>query len=867
MPVSALPNLDHVYAKWENRGPKGRNTLPTATERNRDPARANPAQNGDAEQAIQSGKQKWRDKFGDNVKPLQRRRPRDRNRLVAVPAEIIQSATIAQFKTSPSILPEHFSTQRPMMGHCCSCLPNSQKDLITPATSTEGMRNILDVRHELRGSGVLSRQFSRLVYSWRTRTHHKYPELSMAVLTSQRVIDVIHAELLAEEVHQDRAMLEKRARDILHNMKSRVSNFLTKLTGWFLHHFLSLMLNGLVVHNGQLKMVKTASQRGVPLLFLPLHKSHLDYIIITFIMWNFDIKNPNIAAGDNLNIPFFGFLMRGLGGFFIRRKLDKYCGKKDVIYRSVLHSYMEQLLSEGENMEFFLEGGRSRTGKALQPKGGLLSVVIDSLTNGITEDLYIVPVSISYEKLLDGNFNNEQMGVAKKKESFFGAIRGIWSVVRNHYGNVRVDFAQPFSMKELLQACQLQSPTVSPDSSTGDFSSPGSPPSIVRISSLTSLYGTDVVIEDQRQLVNRIGLHVLHTCVQTSAVMSTHLLAFLLLTKHRQGTSLDTLIKDFAWIREEVLVRKRDLGFSPSSSTHDIVCYSLSLLGSNLVTWRTGGQKAENDVVPCVDMPTVFELSYYSNHVLSVFLLESIIVSAVIYLSDISLSTLGTSTPGEIILMSRDEILETAVQLSNLLKHEFISVPPCAKLEESLADILDHLVTSELLKIDDHQDQYDTYENVHERQWATRLSASLSWADGDDDEDNYCQQEQLLRVNLEHEDCKDKLRFFHSILAPFFEAYLVTAHNIQSMTEEEMTEGDFMKKLHSHAKSRVTDGVASYSESAALETLKSAVKSYKDVRIIDYYNAGGVSMLELHGRYDVRDSLHKYLQMLESLRG
>ena len=91
MPVSAeLPNLDHVYAKWENRGPKGRNGPPPGgAERSREPMRVKPSQNGDAEQALQLGRRKWRDKFGDNVKPLERRRPRERNRMVALPAETV----------------------------------------------------------------------------------------------------------------------------------------------------------------------------------------------------------------------------------------------------------------------------------------------------------------------------------------------------------------------------------------------------------------------------------------------------------------------------------------------------------------------------------------------------------------------------------------------------------------------------------------------------------------------------------------------------------------------------------------------------------------------------------------------------------
>jgi glycerol-3-phosphate O-acyltransferase 1/2 len=96
-----------------------------------------------------------------------------------------------------------------------------------------------------------------------------------------------------------------------------------------------------------------------------------------------NIKPPLVAAGDNLLIPFFGNLMRGLGAFFIKRRLDHKSGKKDHVYRAVLHSYMTENLREGHSLEFFIEGGRSRSGKALMPKSGLLSVVVDSVLEGI----------------------------------------------------------------------------------------------------------------------------------------------------------------------------------------------------------------------------------------------------------------------------------------------------------------------------------------------------------------------------------------------------------------------------------------------------------------------------------------------------
>lgn len=89
MPVSALPNLDHVYAKWEKRGPKGMSAPQNGYDRNKGSEGAKPAQNGDAEQVLRSGRQKWRDKFGDDIKPVQRRRARERNRAVVMAADTV----------------------------------------------------------------------------------------------------------------------------------------------------------------------------------------------------------------------------------------------------------------------------------------------------------------------------------------------------------------------------------------------------------------------------------------------------------------------------------------------------------------------------------------------------------------------------------------------------------------------------------------------------------------------------------------------------------------------------------------------------------------------------------------------------------
>lgn len=117
-----------------------------------------------------------------------------------------------------------------------------------------------------------------------------------------------------------------------------------------------------------------------------------------------------------------------MGAFFIKRKIDPIIGKKDIIYRAVLHTYLQQCLAAVHNVEFFIEGGRTRTGKPCMPKSGILSVIVDAFMDGTISDALLVPVSVNYEKLVDGNFIYEQLGQKKQPESFKSAISAIWKV-------------------------------------------------------------------------------------------------------------------------------------------------------------------------------------------------------------------------------------------------------------------------------------------------------------------------------------------------------------------------------------------------------------------------------------------------------
>ena len=150
-----------------------------------------------------------------------------------------------------------------------------------------------------------------------------------------------------------------------------------------------------------------------PVVLVPCHRSHFDYVILSYIFHLNYMSPPHIAAGINLSFWPLGPLFRGAGAYFIRRSFDD-----NELYKAVFRSYLKFLIREGYTQEFFIEGGRSRTGKILTPKLGMLSAVVDAFTQGVRRDLYLVPVSIHYGRVVEEEaYQRELDGAEKEPES------------------------------------------------------------------------------------------------------------------------------------------------------------------------------------------------------------------------------------------------------------------------------------------------------------------------------------------------------------------------------------------------------------------------------------------------------------------
>jgi glycerol-3-phosphate O-acyltransferase len=182
-----------------------------------------------------------------------------------------------------------------------------------------------------------------------------------------------------------------------------------------------------------------------PIVLVPCHRSHFDYLILSYVFHVNFLSPPHIAAGINLSFWPLGPLFRGAGAYFIRRSFEG-----NELYKMVFRKYLTFLIREGYTQEFFIEGGRSRTGKILTPKLGMLSAIVDAFTSGVRRDLYLVPVSIHYGRVVEEEeYGRELHGAEKQPESLRGLLRAR-RVLRQRHGTVYLTFGEPISLNAAL---------------------------------------------------------------------------------------------------------------------------------------------------------------------------------------------------------------------------------------------------------------------------------------------------------------------------------------------------------------------------------------------------------------------------------
>ncbi len=266
-------------------------------------------------------------------------------------------------------------------------------------------------------------------------------EFKESILTHDRLRNFMehHSQVKNIPIHK----IHKQANEHLDEMAARynpsIISFAAKTVGWIIR----IMFDGVTLDTEGLNRIKAASQKG-PLVFIPCHKSHIDYLILSYLLHLNNMPCPMVAAGKNLSFWPMGPLFRGCGAFFIRRSF-----KGAVLYSKVFSEYILKLLEDGFNIEFFIEGGRSRTGKLILPKLGLLSILLDSFKQGACKDLIFIPIYVGYDRVLEeGAYLHELEGGQKKPESFMQVLKAR-KLLKKRYGRIYINFHEPISLNGL----------------------------------------------------------------------------------------------------------------------------------------------------------------------------------------------------------------------------------------------------------------------------------------------------------------------------------------------------------------------------------------------------------------------------------
>ncbi|MBU4209307.1 MAG: 1-acyl-sn-glycerol-3-phosphate acyltransferase [Proteobacteria bacterium] len=267
-------------------------------------------------------------------------------------------------------------------------------------------------------------------------------ELKENILTNNRLQKFMYDYSKKRDIPIQK--IRKEAEGYLDEIAANYNIAIIRMAAFLVKWVVSTLFEGVTVNNDVLDKVKNMSKKG-PLILVPCHKSHIDYLILSYTLYKNNMPCPHIAAGKNLSFWPLGPLFRGGGAFFIRRTF-----RGAVLYSKVFAEYINKLLEEGFNIEMFIEGGRSRTGKLIMPKLGLLSILINAYKNGSCEDLIFVPIFIGYDRVLEESaYLSEIKGGQKEPESLLQVIKA-GRLLKKRYGRIYIKFHEPMSLNELL---------------------------------------------------------------------------------------------------------------------------------------------------------------------------------------------------------------------------------------------------------------------------------------------------------------------------------------------------------------------------------------------------------------------------------
>ncbi|KAL1917548.1 uncharacterized protein VTP21DRAFT_3941 [Calcarisporiella thermophila] len=602
----------------------------------------------------------------------------------------------------------------------------------------------------------------------------KQREQSLSQLSEKKRKKLVQRESEEEYRSKKQADLEKElqavAREILQKMASDMSSIRhVRFAAFVVNNILVRMYNqGIHVRSSEILEIRRyalrAQEKKHSLIILPSHKSHVDYLVISYIFFRLGLALPHIAAGDNLNFPVVGPFLKGAGAFYIRRSWGG-----DRLYTAIATQYVHELLDLGHTLQCFVEGTRSRTGKLLPPKLGILKIVLEyflSPDTPIDKDAILVPMNIGYDKVIETeSYVNELLGNPKEKESLWGLATNT-RLLQLKMGRIDVRFGKPFSMREFINKQFAGRQGFNPNE----------------------------ILDHKSILLKAFGYRILSDINAATVVMPTALVGTVLLTLRGRGVGRNELIRRVDWLRRQILSKQGQVADFGGKSTAEVVDRACEVI-RGLVAERKDKSLLETTFYAAKR----FELSYYRNQVMHLFVDEAITSAALFTKIKIG----GSKSTQR---MTVAELREEVSFLSSLLKSEFVYKP--GTVDANLDRTLRYLINNGILEYDGEM-------------------VGLSDAERSIGRENY--------------------DFYCFLIWPFVETYWLATVSLLALTPAYMStsaatgspievtwvvEKNFFSKSQALGKTLFYSGDLSYIESINKETLKNAFDHLEQQRII-----------------------------------
>uniref|UniRef100_A0A0B6ZSK3 Phospholipid/glycerol acyltransferase domain-containing protein n=2 Tax=Arion vulgaris TaxID=1028688 RepID=A0A0B6ZSK3_9EUPU len=389
-----------------------------------------------------------------------------------------------------------------------------------------------------------------------------------------------------------------------------------------------------------------------PVLLMPTHRSYMDFLLMSYVFYHYDLPLPVIAAAmDFMGMQFVGWLLRNSGAFYIRRSFGD-----DHLYWAVFTEYVQTQICNGDSpIEFYVEGTRSRTSKSYTPKFGMLSAALEPYFKSHVPDIMVVPVSISYDRILEESlYAYELLGVPKPKESTSGLLKAR-KILEENFGNVHLYFGEPISIRKYSEGLVDRS-----------------------LHNLAPRYIASLTNQEQ-DLIKHLGHHMILTH-QKHMVVSPWSMMAVVLMQTQGGVSVRQLAKEVEWVKRQASNMGAYIDWPATESAESVLRENVKL-HQNIV------RVTEDDVVELVRVaPPVHAkatdalmitagqhlmLSLYRNHILHVFVRPAMIA--------ISVNTCNEDK------LSVDDLFTKYCFLEQILSKDFVFIPGKTKSDFEFA--------------------------------------------------------------------------------------------------------------------------------------------------------------------------------------